>query len=441
MGGSTSTRQSARGTARILARCALLAVAAGFVVLVLALVEVGPAVFLTGLGGIVVSAVGLWWLLARRGLLRLLGALLAVGAPAGVLVHYIREGVWDNALVALALYGVALVFGRSALRATGKSYVMRGKFGAPPRRAFLIMNPKSGDGKVGHFDLVERAQQLGAEVHLLDTQSATDVEELARQAAENGADLLGVAGGDGTQALVAGVAAEYGLPFLVISAGTRNHFAMDLGLDRADPATCLDALTDGEELRVDLGTVSGRAFVNTVSFGAYADIVQRPEYREAKTGTALSLLPDLLGEEGPRLEARAGDRHLTGQQAILVSNNPYAAPDVLATSMRARLDRGKLGVIAVRVEGAARAAELAVWGRRSEGLNFLTARAVEVTAESDTMPVAVDGEALILPSPVVCTVRRRALRVLVPRSRPGTKAPSSPLNWRWIAALALGRVR
>ena len=54
----------------------------------------------------------------------------------------------------------------------------------------------------------------------------------------------GVAGGDGTQALVAAVAAEHDLPFLVISAGTRNHFALDLGLDRADPATCLEALVD-----------------------------------------------------------------------------------------------------------------------------------------------------------------------------------------------------
>src|ERR1700748_209442 len=97
-----------------------------------------------------------------------------------------------------------------------------------------------------------------------------------------GADLLGVAGGDGTQALVADVAVEHGLPFLVISAGTRNHFALDLGLDRDDPSKCLDALIDGVELHVDLGVVNGRPFVNTVSFGAYAALVQSPEYRADK---------------------------------------------------------------------------------------------------------------------------------------------------------------
>ena len=65
---------------------------------------------------------------------------------------------------------------------------------------------------------------------------------LAREAVDHGADLLGVAGGDGTQALVAGIAAGRDVPMVVISAGTRNHFALDLGLDRDDPAAGLDAL-------------------------------------------------------------------------------------------------------------------------------------------------------------------------------------------------------
>ncbi|NEC22067.1 diacylglycerol kinase, partial [Streptomyces parvus] len=338
-----------------------MALAAVVAVLCLALVDVGVLVFVAGIAGLVLSAVGLWWLLSLRGLSRLLGALLAVAAPVAVLVYYIWRGVWVWALLALALYGLALVCGRAAMRAHGKAYVVRGHAGKRPRQPFLIMNPRSGGGKVGRFGLVEKAERLGARVHVLDTEGGgTDVEELAREAAANGADLLGVAGGDGTQALVAGVAAEHDLPFLVISAGTRNHFAMDLGLDRADPARCLDALTDGEELRVDLGTVNGRPFVNTVSFGAYADIVQQPEYRDAKAGTALALLPDLLGTDGRRLDAAAGEKLLTGQQAVLVTNNPYAAPDPLAAGLRPRLDRGKLGVIAVRVEGAAQAADLAV---------------------------------------------------------------------------------
>jgi diacylglycerol kinase family enzyme len=294
---------------------------------------------------------------------------------------------------------------------------------------------------VGRFSLVEKAEALGARVVLLDTSGGQiDVTELARRAVAQGADLLGVAGGDGTQALVAAVAAEHRLPFLVLPAGTRNHFAMDLGLDRADPSRALAALTDGEELLVDLGTVSGRPFVNTVSFGVYAQIVQSPEYRDAKTGTALEALPDLLlGYAGERLDALADDARLTAPQALLVSNNPYTGSPPLGSARRPRLDGGVLGVVGVRVENAAQAAEVALLGRRAAALTVLTAQQVLVDSPAPSIPVGVDGEALVLATPVSCTVRAGALRVLVPRHRPGVPAaPGGPLDWRLLIALALG---
>ncbi|KQX09872.1 diacylglycerol kinase [Streptomyces sp. Root431] len=439
-------------SARQLARWAL-AAAAGAVVALLTALTSGILILLTGIVGLVASAMGIWWFLAHRGPVRVFGAILAVGAPLAVLVLYVVGGVWGNALVALGLWGVALGCARTALRRPDRerNALMRGVPAVRPRRPVLIMNPKSGGGKVGRFGLVARAEALGARVVLLDLSAETDVTALARKAVADGADLLGVAGGDGTQALVAAVAAEHDLPFLVISAGTRNHFAMDLGLDRTDPATCLDALTDGEELRVDLGSVAGRPFVNTVSFGVYADVVQRPEYRDAKAGTAVDVLPDLLqgGEGGRRLDATVDTVRLPAQQALLVSNNPYAAPDPfgVASAHRPRLDRGELGVIGIRVDGAAQAAELAVLGTQASGLNVLTARKVQVvgnpgsSVEGDLISVAVDGEALTLPTPVVCTLRPGALRVLVPRDRPGTVPPLPPLDWRRITTLAFDTPR
>jgi diacylglycerol kinase-like protein len=155
----------------------------------------------------------------------------------------------------------------------------------PALHPFLIMNPRSGGGKVGQFDLKRKAEDLGADVFLIEGPGSVDVQAAARRAVADGADLLGVAGGDGTQALVAGVAAEHGLPFVVITAGTRNHFALDLGLDRDDPAACLDALTDGVDLLVDLGAIGDQTFVNNASFGAYAEIVQTPQYRGDKLGS------------------------------------------------------------------------------------------------------------------------------------------------------------
>lgn len=442
MGGVQVSKVDPSVRARSLARYALLAAVAAVLVVLLSLLDAGLMIILGGLAGLAVCAVGSWWFLAHRGAVRVLGAGLAVGALVAVLALFLNGGLWFTAPVGVVLWAGALGCARGALRADRRpdpapAAVEPSRL---PRRPVLIMNPASGGGKVARFGLVARAEALGAQVILLRPDIHSDVEELARKAVAEGADLLGVAGGDGTQALVAAVAAEHDLPFLVISAGTRNHLAMDLGLDRTDPSRCLDALTDGVELRVDLGDVAGRAFVNTVSFGVYAAIVQRPEYRDAKAGTALDALPDLLaGGAGERLDALADDRPVDGQQALLVSNNPYSSADPLDVGRRPRLDGGELGVLGIRVDGAAQAADLAVRGSKSPALTMLTSRRVEVRAGAASIPVAVDGEALTLPTPVVCTLRPRALRVLVPRDRPGAVDQVPELDWRRIATLALDR--
>jgi diacylglycerol kinase family enzyme len=246
-----------------------------------------------------------------------------------------------------------------------------------------------------------------------------------------------VAGGDGTQALVAGIAAEHDLPLLVISAGTRNHFALDLGLDREDPSRCLDALRDGVELQVDLGMIADRPFVNNASFGAYAAVVQSPAYRDDKRGTTLDLLPELLaGHRGPRLVARAGEVTVEGPQAVLVSNNVYGMGDIAGLGRRARLDRATLGVFAVTVTSAVQAASL-VRGTQSRGLTRLVGPRVTVEADTAQIPVGVDGEALVLDTPVRCIIRPTALRVRVPHDRPGVPHPKPVMDLKRLGQIAL----
>jgi diacylglycerol kinase family enzyme len=272
---------------------------------------------------------------------------------------------------------------------------------------------------------------------LLEGPGQVDVAAVARKAVADGADLLGVAGGDGTQALVAGVAAEHDLPFLVISAGTRNHFAMDLGLDRDNPAACLDALTsDGVEQRVDLGIIGERTFVNNASFGAYAEVVQSPAYRDDKRGTTLQVLPDILSSHrGARLTARAGANTVTGPQALLVSNDPYEGGDIAGLSRRARLDAGTLGVVAVTVDNAMQAVELLRRGH-GHGVSAFTAAEVVVDADAAAVPVGVDGETVMMSTPVRCAIRPRALRVRVPRDRPGIHPARPAIDWPTLLQLA-----
>ena len=104
-----------------------------------------------------------------------------------------------------------------------------------------------------------------------------------RDVAASGVDVLGMAGGDGSQAMVGTVAAEVGLPMVVVPAGTRNHLALDLGLDRDDVVGALDAYGEAVERTMDLADVNGHVFVNNVSLGLYAAIV-----RSTRTATRRS---------------------------------------------------------------------------------------------------------------------------------------------------------
>jgi diacylglycerol kinase family enzyme len=423
---------------RWLARLALVAAAAAVLVApVVAGLRQSIALVLVGLAGLALTLAGVWWALTNKGLVRGLAVALAVAAPLTVLILYTRARLIWVVLLALGLLALGVAAGRAALRRDAIPERMREYDVAPPRRPFLIMNPRSGGGKVVRFRLKDKAEALGAEVAVLEGPGTVDVGELARRAVADGADLLGVAGGDGTQALVAGIAAEHNLSLLVISAGTRNHFALDLGLDREDPSRCLDALQDGVELHVDLGFIGDRPFVNNASFGAYAAVVQSPAYRDDKARTTLDQLPGLLaGQQGPRLVARAENVTVEGPQAVLVSNNQYGMGDIAGLGRRARLDRGTLGMFAVTVTSAAQAAGL-LRGRNSRGLTSLAGREVVVDADAAQIPVGVDGEALLLDTPVRCTVKPAALRVRVPRHRPGVPDPKPIMDWKRLWQMAL----
>ncbi|MEV8247470.1 diacylglycerol kinase family protein [Streptomyces rochei] len=440
--GADTSRRRVRGVApggegdTALARIALLALSACILV---PLVAAGLRSVLwasIGIAGLALAAVGVWWALARTGVARIIGTTLSVAAPLTVLALYAAAGLLGPALLSSGLLVLAVVAARWAL---APAHHPHEEVAGTPRHPWVLMNRRSGGGKVDRFHLVDKARAAGCRVHVLDP--GQDVTALARQAVADGADLLGVAGGDGTQALVADVAAHLDVPFAVIPAGTRNHFALDLGIDRDDPVAALEALTGGVELRVDLAYAAHRVFVNNASFGTYAAVVNDPAYRDAKAHTVLQTLPGLLtGDSAPALRVTANGRHIAGLQALLVSNNPYGrAVDVSHPGRRGRLDTGLLGVACVRVASTAEAARLAS-RPRSGGLVRLTADEVLVEAGTATVPAGIDGEYVDLPCPVVCRSTPGALRVRVPRHRPGrSRSPAPTADWPRVTRLALRR--
>ncbi len=218
----------------------------------------------------------------------------------------------------------------------------------PPRSSVLFVNPRSGGGAAARAGVAERARELGIEVITL--YGGQSLAALASAAAARGADVLGMAGGDGSLGEVATVAVAKDLPFVCVPAGTRNHFALDLGVDCRDLTGALDAFTDGVERQIDVGEVNGRMFLNNVSLGVYGEAVRRPEYRDAKVRTLLQTAQEVSGPSGHTpglcLVDETG-REYRALDVVLVSNNSYALERPLPRGTRLTLDSGQLGIVII----------------------------------------------------------------------------------------------
>jgi diacylglycerol kinase family enzyme len=289
-----------------------------------------------------------------------------------------------------------------------------------PRRPVLLCNPWSGGGKVEHFGLKAMADELGVATVFLD--KGLDLAELARDAVARGADCLGMAGGDGSQALVASIAHEHDVPFVCISAGTRNHFAQDLGFDKEDPRKGMVAFRDGVERFVDHATVGDRLFVNNVSLGVYGTIVQQQSYRNAKLETAMRMLPELLSREAEPFDlqfATPDGVEIEDSFVVQVSNNPYVWTPSPEFAQRSTMDSGKLGVFAVNAGNGREAAEIierVLTGQQQHDqyLHEFTAERFEVRSRSGRVFAGIDGEAVELETPLEFSIHPRGLRMLVP---------------------------
>jgi diacylglycerol kinase family enzyme len=285
----------------------------------------------------------------------------------------------------------------------------------PPERAILFYNPKSGGGKAERFRVADEARKRGIEPREL--KRGDDLRILVQQAIADGADALAMAGGDGSQAIVAAEAAAHGLLYACIPSGTRNHFALDLGVDRDDVVGALDALVDGRQRIVDLAEVNGRVFVNNVSLGIYAEAVQAEGYRDAKIRTLLETATKTVAEKtAPRFRYRGPDGGEHDRTAVLlVSNDPYRLGRAIANGTRPRLDGGVLGIASVESAGGN--------GGPRQRIVQWSAPQFDVTAD-DPVPVGVDGEALVLEPPLEFRSRPGALRVLIAPHHPGA-SPSA----------------
>jgi diacylglycerol kinase family enzyme len=412
----------------------------------LAVLFTNPLILLASAACFSIGVAAAAYAVTRPGIRRTLAAVLAVVALAAAALLVIAAT--GGLLGLLLLVGLIVVGGVATRHALGrdirslKSSPTPGTPVGPATRPVLLMNPKSGGGKVERYNLVEEASRRGIEPVVL--KPGDDLLALAEQAVAGGADVLGMAGGDGSQALVATVASKHDVGFVCIPAGTRNHLAMDLGLDRNDVVGALDAFGDAVERRIDLGMVGDRVFVNNATVGLYAKIVQSPAYRAHKVGTALELLPNMLGPDAAPFDLRFtgpdGTEH-PSTHLILVSNDRYELGSGEGFGSRRSIDGGNLGIVAATFRSSseiARLVEAQAAGRtwRPPGWVEWADGSFELNS-SQPVEIGIDGEAMVLDPPIRFRTLPAALRVRIPLGAPGySPAAAAPTKgWATIPAL------
>src|SRR5512132_3366924 len=409
---------------RVTAVVALLAPLAVLLVVVVALVR-RPLTLVLAVACVALGMGAAAYAITRPGVRRTLGAVLAVLALAAAVVLILAAA---GGLLVIGLVVALILVGAAATRhALGrdikslKSSPTPGTAVGPAARPVLLMNPKSGGGKVERFNLVEVARRRGIEPVVL--APGDDLLRLAEQAVAGAADVVG---------------------FVCVPAGTRNHLAMDLGLDRDDVVAALDAFGEAVERRIDLGLVGDRVFVNNATAGLYAKIVQSPAYRDHKVGTALELLPAMLGPDATPFDLRFtgpdGTEHASAH-LILISNDRYQLGSGEGFGSRRSIDGGNLGIVAATFRSSAELARLLESG--AAGRNWRPPGWVEWAAASfqlesgQPVEIGIDGEAMVLDPPIRFRTLPGALRVRIPLGAPGySPAAAAPTpGWAGITAL------
>ena len=292
------------------------------------------------------------------------------------------------------------------------------------KSAYVIVNAGSGGG---HDD--ERVQRLTelferagatAEVHL--ARGGAELTALAKDALARRPDLVVAGGGDGTVSGVASVLAGSDVALGVLPLGTLNHFAKDLGMP-LDIEAAVARIVAGKPMRVDVGEVNGRVFINNSSLGLYPDIVHDRERQRKRLGrgkwpalvwaslAALRRFPfmsvrlSIDGRERPRRTP-----------FVFVGNNAYVMQG-FAIGERTAIDGGHLSLYVVHRAGRLRLLQLAIralFGRLDQARDFEVTPAAEIVVESrrKRVRVATDGEITIMTPPLRFRIRPASLVVV-----------------------------
>lgn len=310
-------------------------------------------------------------------------------------------------------------------------------------RVIVLLNPDArtveNEGPAALGDRIARAfstQAIEAQVEFATGNDWRRAAENARRAIERGqADALIVGGGDGSLSTAASVIVDTGIPLGILPLGTFNHFARDIGIGQ-DLDQAISVIAAGKTAAIDLGEVNGQAFVNNSSVGLYSILVidreRRRQQRLSKwAAMVLSCFRLLRRFSLRRLTISAAGQRMSHRTPLLfVGNNPYRLrPPAFGT--RERLDSGRLWICCPKQQTLWQLVWLAC--RAFAGLRIhlhdleiIMDSAAEIDSRASRLPVALDGEVMIMRPPLSYRIRPGALRVFTPNVPAGSAPAAEP---------------
>ena len=276
----------------------------------------------------------------------------------------------------------------------------------------VLVNPDSGPDPTGSTDLAGHFR--GHEVIECEPEGLVDQIKVA---VERGVEFVAVAGGDGTiRGAVQGLTGT-GIPLLPIPAGTRNHFAREVGIE--DIPMAGRVASEGTVIHVDVGEVNGQRFINNSSLGIYPRIVVTREAHERRWPKGVATVGAAWEQlrHGRRFWVTVDGRRYRAWM-VFVGNGPYGR-GLLRLGSREALDGSRLDFRLAKADSPfsrTRVVLALIFGGldRSPLLVRRHTRRLELDLDRSTVEVALDGEVEVLTPPLAYRSLPAALAVLVP---------------------------
>lgn len=290
----------------------------------------------------------------------------------------------------------------------------------------IILNKKAGTKnsaeKETENDIKDVFSELSIKFDFLRVKGENIADTVRKMLSKN-YDVICAAGGDGTISTVAGSLSGTDIPLGVIPLGTLNHFAKDLNIP-LDLKEAVKVISKNKIIKIDIGEVNGKKFINNSSIGLYPKMVKKREKSEKLGGskwTAMGLAFANIFNRFPLMKVivRSNEKSLNCKTPyVFIGNNEYST-DLFNVGSREKITEGILGLYFPNSTTRFSMFRFALHGLlnkldQQKDFTIVITKELSIEIKKKKIDVAIDGEVIILTSPLKYKIHPFDLKVIVP---------------------------